>query len=161
MKMRSLMIILCSILLSSCANRLILRDFIFEEQELPVNCRIVPIRSGEELPCGVKSNPLISTERQFLNCFSMMLVRDESLAAATHSALFSLYIEKGEVGIFGLEFDSDASASKAAELLLNENVDTQRFSVFQKGQIVIFLWRDDLTDTCFYGLKELIKARIR
>ena len=114
---------ICAVFLSSCEEPLTLAGFIFKNQELPGNCRRVSVKPGEELPCGVKGNPFVSSERQFLDCFARMLVEvdDESLVAATRSALFSLYREKGEIGICGLEFESETSASQAAVLLRKKN----------------------------------------
>ncbi len=162
MKTRVFVILtMCAIFLSSCEEPLTLAGFIFKNQELPGNCRRVSVKPGEKLPCGVKSNPFVSSERQFLDCFARMLVDDESLVAATRSALFSLYREKGEIGICGLEFDSETSASQAAVLLRKKNTNIKRFAIFQKGRIVILLWRDDETDTSFDRLKEMIVARIK
>jgi len=161
MRVFAILLTMCVVFLSSCREPLTLAGFIFKDQELPGNCRIVSVKPGEELPCGIKSNPFVSSERQFLDCFARMLVDDESLVAATRSALFSLYKEKGEIGVCGLEFDSETSASQTATLLREKNTDVKRFAIFQKGRIAILLWRDDETDTCFDRLKEAIEARIK
>lgn len=63
--------------------------------------------------------------------------------------------------IYWTEFDSDSLANRAAEILKNELTDTLRFAVFNNGRIVLQLWRDDNTDSCFYELEELVRYRLK
>jgi hypothetical protein len=144
---------------------LTLADFIFENHQLPGTCRLVPIEPGEPLPCEFKSNPFLSEEREFLDCFVRNFVSDnETLIAATRSALFSVYLENDEIGVFGLELESETSTNQAANLLqqeMQETTESQRFTIFQKDRLVIQVWRDNETDVCFDRLKELIMARIQ
>jgi hypothetical protein len=103
-KMRAFIILLVGmILLSSCgdspassnkSNNLTLSDFIFKDQDLPRNCRIAPVETTEELPCGAKSNPFLSSERRFLDCFAGELLHDKAVVATTRSALFSVTWEE-------------------------------------------------------------------
>ena len=163
---RLLAVFLCFLMVVSCGNddddsdELSLADFVFEVQQLPEGCILASLKSDEDTPCGVQSNPLVSSERQFLDCFAGELLHDEILVADVHSGLFSVYVGKDEIGVFGLEFSSPILASQGASLLRKENSEPQRFAVFQKERIVILLWRDDESDACFDRFKELITERM-
>ena len=154
-------IFLFSMILINCEKPkdLSLEDFIFGSNDLSETCTLVPY--DDSFPFGIQSNPFISSDPEFLDLFTTLLFKDSTLSKSVHSVLFSLYFGKNEFGLNGTEFDSDSLANRAAEILKIELTDTFRFAVFNKGRIVLQLWRDDNTDSCFYELEELVRYRLK
>jgi len=126
-----------------------LEDFVFISNELSETCTLVPY--DDSFPFGIQSNPFISSDPEFLDLFTTLLFKDSTLSKLVRSVLFSLYFGKNEFGLNGTKFDLDSLANRAEEILKNKFVDTLRFAVFNKGRIVLQLWRDDNTDS-FYEL---------
>ncbi len=160
MKLVSIIMLSFFFIQGSLDTRLELEQFIFDQQELPEGCIIKPIAEGDRLPCQIKTNPFISADRDFLNCFSRSFVRDSVLASKVKSGLFSIYEDQWEIGVFGLETDS----KKTAKLILDEmitNIPSQeRGEIIQAGNLLIWLWHDRTKPSSFDELNQLIKAQI-
>lgn len=149
-----------SILLNSCSqSHMILNDFVFEMQSFPCNCSIIEPSENEPLPFNIPNNPYISSDTSFTRLATYLLKTDE-LNSSIKTALFSVYQCKNEIGINGIEFDKIVNAEKCEVILKNLKSDTARFNVFRNKNIVIQLWRDDVTDSCYYKFRELILERL-
>ena len=152
-------LLVVSLIINACGDkRDDLEHFIFKDYELPDGCRLKTVEK-DELPFGAQSNPYLSSDRQFLDNFAKKMFRDEeSLVAATRTALFSVYWSDNEIGIFGFQFNSEESAQKAANFL---NTDIRGDNAcYSEGKVVIFLWNDGAYNP-YSKIKELVKTRLR
>lgn len=147
-------------LIVSCSQKQIrLTDFIFEPQYLPNECSIIKPTANDPLPFNIPDNPYASSDTSFTK-LATQLLKVAELNSTIKTALFSVYQCKNEIGINGIEFENVTDAEKC-ELILNKlETDTLRFDVFRNKNIVIHLWRDDITDSCYYDFKKLIKDKL-
>ena len=149
--MKALSIILVSVSLISAGfeSRPQLEDFLFSEKELPAACRIKEVKEAEKLPCNAKGNPFLSSEPEFLDCFAKQLIPDADLIPHIRRGLFSVYEDKSEIGIFGLEADSKVHGKHLFEVLAEKNPDESRIEFIQSGRILIMLWHDSEETAAF------------
>ncbi len=161
--MRLLSIIILSVLFTqeSIDSNLKLEDFVFLAQELPDGCKIKPIASNARLPCDIKTNPFISSDRKFLDCFAGNLVQDPTLIQHVKKGLFSVYLDQAEIGIFGLEVDSEKTAELILKGMIKSNPNNKSSKLIQSGKIILWLWKDKGENNSFNELKKLIDARIK
>lgn len=160
MKLLSIIIVSFLCVLKPIDSKLKLEDFVFAEEELPAGCSIKQVTDNDHLPCNAEANPFISSDRIFLDCFSGNLVRDATLAQNVKRGLFSIYEDQAEIGIFGLEIDSEKTAKLIINGLMKNNPNDESSELIHSGTIVIWLWKDKGENSSFNELKKLIKARI-
>lgn len=132
-------------------------DFIFDEEALQEVCSVYEKIPGRSWPLDIPANPYITSNREFLDRFGSQLVSDPDLVESITSALFSLYLGADEIGIFGLEFENENSALKAAEIMKSDYTDKHRFKLFHKGNIIIHLWQNTADDPCLEILQQQIE----
>ena len=89
-----------------------------------------------------------------------LLKRVDELNISIKTVLFSVYQCKNEIGINGIEFEKTVDAERCEAILKSLESDTLRFNVFRNKNVVIHLWRDDVTDSCFYKFRELILEKL-
>ena len=138
-----------------------LEDFVFSPEELPEGCSLKLVASEDVLPCKATSNPYISSERSFLDCFTKRLIKDSALVQQVTKGLFSVYEGDSELGIFGLETASEATTTLILKDIQSNNPDDQGMELMQSGNILIWLWHDQSKTKTFDELKTLIEARIK
>ena len=158
-KFISIMFVTLILFISYSQNHIILNDFVFEMQNFPCDCSIIKPQENEPLPFNIPTNPYIFSDTSFTNFTTYMLKTDE-LNSSIKTALFSVYKCKNEIGINGIEFESTVDAKKCEAILKSLESDTLRFNVFRNKNIVIHLWRDDVTDSCFYEFRKLILEKL-
>ena len=71
-----------------------------------------------------------------------------------------MYQCKNEIGINGIKFKTIKDAEKCEKIIKAAITDTTRFSVFRNMNIVIHLWRDDVTDSCYDDFSRMIRDRL-
>lgn len=138
-----------------------LEDFVFSQEVLPDGCSLKVVASNDRLPCQAKSNPFISSERSFLDCFTKRLIQDPTLVQQVNRGLFSVYEAKSEMGIFGLATDSETTTELILKDIQTNHPDDESMELFQSGNILIWLWHDQGKTNAFSELKTLINARIK
>jgi len=138
-----------------------LENFVFQEQELPNGCKLKPVASNDRLPCAATSNPFISSERSFLDCFTRQFVRDSALIQSVKRGLFSVYEDQSEIGIYGLETDSEETTRLILNHIETNYPNDESGEFFQSGKILIWLWHDKGKPNSFDDLKKLIEAQIK
>ncbi|GEM_PF-3599847 len=164
--MRTLLIILItSILLTGCqtenhAKELKLSDFIFEANRFGSECSLEAVTPDGE----ARGNPVLSSEYEYVKNVAARWLNEES-ASPARTILVSIYHgenESDEVGLFGIEFDSNSSASSAAEFLKQEHPKESGNVIYRENNIVIWLWQEaSSTDKCFEKLQDLVEEEIR
>lgn len=170
MKKETRLLIIIFLIFTSCVttrkekeranSKLKLEDFVFMEQELPDNSKLKQVIDNEHLPCNAPTNPLVSSESSFLDCFVKLLVRDATLTQNVKKGLFSVYENNAEIGVFGLETDSYKTAKLISEnIILNKHI-YGGSEIIQSGNIVILLWHDNIESKTFNGFKKLIYDEI-
>ncbi|MCH2235637.1 MAG: hypothetical protein MK078_15455 [Crocinitomicaceae bacterium] len=159
--MRSLIIIsiFAGLFSGSVESKLKLEDLILESDQLPKSCELIHVEADEDLPCNAKSNPYISSEEEFLNCFTSSLVSVDSLRKKVVAGLFSVYTDGAEIGVFALETESENSAKLIWNQLQDDRVNIEQSDYLLSGSIVIWLWRDTGKNDNYLKFKELIEAK--
>ena len=149
-----------------------LSDFMLAASDLPETCQLrlrgLDLPANEEDPSWlkkVKSNPFVSSDREFLDGFvGLVGISDSALVSSVVSALFAIYFEgpeDNELGLYGYEFDSVEHAAQAAPFVIRYQLrDPSHAAAFLQSNIVIFLWHDNVSDDCFASLKDLIGGRM-
>ncbi len=164
--MKKYLLILVAVLAVTCGTRKqpysksSLSEFIYKNQ-LPDGCLQYSAAGATSFPFNIASNPYLSSNPGFVKSFAGQLLNyDQTLANAVTSGLFSVFEGEHEIGLFGLEFDSEQSAATADSLLKSDNPDLSRFRVFQKNKLLIQLWSIDTSDSCFVSLSAAIMTKL-
>ena len=161
MKLLSLIILSVILVQEPIDPKLELEDFVFQEQELPNGCKLKTVASNDRLPCEATSNPFISSERSFLDCFSRQFVRDSTLIQSVKRGLFCVYEDQSEIGIYGLETDSEETTQLIQNYIETNYPNDESGEFFQSGKILIWLWHDREKTNSFNELKKLIEVQIK
>ncbi|MDC1384764.1 hypothetical protein N8329_02160 [Crocinitomicaceae bacterium] len=157
-----LVLLLTVSLFYSCVdcNKLELENLIFDNSELPDGCRIKAVGKSDHLPCNAKSNPFISSDSEYLECFVSKFVNDTLLIQKIDRGLFSIYTDGTEIGIFAVKTDSESTAKliKKDVEMNNENMD--KSELFISGTHFIWLWGDEGKNKNLSEIKTLIEKEI-
>ena len=159
MKLLSIIIVSFLFISQPIDSKLKLEEFIFLEEELPDGCNLKQVIDTNNLPCNAKANPFISSDRIFLDCFIGSLIRDSTLAQNVKRGLFSIYEDQAEIGVFGLETDSEKTAKLIVNRMKKKNPNDESSKLIQSGKIIIWVWKDKGENRSFDALKKLIDAR--
>lgn len=158
MKITSILVIglLSPITFQSTAT---LESFVFSNELLPEGVQPKPIVDPANLPCGVTSNPFISSDEDFLNCFiGNNMIQDPSLMEEVTGGLFSIYEAPSEVGIFGIESKSPESAERIFQAIKSSTPLTDSYQLLRKGKVVILFWYDRGKTNAIEQLELIIKG---
>lgn len=137
-----------------------LEDFVLASQELPNGCTLKPVGDSENLPCKAEGNPFVSSDRTFLDCFAASLIMNPSLVKNTQKGLFSIYEDQAEIGLFGLEMDTEKNAELVFEGMTAKIPNDNSIKLFQAGKVVLFMWKDQGQNDSFDEMQQMIEARI-
>lgn len=146
-------------LVGCTGHKLALDDFIITKDKLPENCELKSINLGEHLPCQAKTNPFISSDRAFISCFASGFISDTSLISGVKRALFSVYENDTEFGIFALEAETKKIATSLFENIDQGNLVNSK--LYQSDFIIVLLWSDSKKDASFEQMKDLIAERVQ
>ncbi len=171
--MKKLLIILITIsLINSCvteikndsaetmANELELENLIFDNSELPDSCIIKAVSKADRLPCDAKSNPFISSDSEYLECFVNNFINDTLLTKKVNRGLFSIYTDGAEIGICAVKTDSKSTAELIKKDVVMNNWILDKCELFLSGPHFIWLWRDKGKNENFNEIKTLIEKEI-
>ncbi len=160
----SLIILITSILLAGCqvenhSRELKLTDFIFETKSLEDTCSLAATTSEGE----ARGNPVLSSEDEYVRNVASQWINEES-AASARTILIAKYQDgngSGEVGLFGIRFDSNSAANSAARLLTKAHPEESCNIIYRENDITIWIWQSDCsTDECFKKLQALVEDEI-
>ena len=129
--------------------------------ELPEGCKEMEVPADVEELKGLK-NCAITTEPKFFVIVDEPL-RDLIDVKAVKAAYFGMYQEKNkECGIMGWRFASEDAAGKAHQAMAEHYAnDPRRYRFWQKGEHVIWLWRDPpISDACFQHFEQVLTAKL-
>jgi len=155
-----LLFLLLIIQSSFLVDKLELENLVFDNSELPGNCKIKVVNRTNRLPCNAKSNPFISADSEYIACFVSKFISDTLLIQKVNRGLFSIYTDGAEIGIFAVKTDSKSTAEliKKDVELNNENMD--RSELFLSGSHFIWLWRDKGKNENFNEIKTMIEKEL-
>jgi hypothetical protein len=124
------------------------------ESALPPGC-VIPLRPRFPLE-GAENRRVTTDPRAFV-------LVDEELTrpfrAHLRAAYYSVYREKGELGVFGWAFDDDRPAADAHGRLAKKFPD---FRWWHRGRYVVCLWRDRGTsDGCFRAFEVFVRRKVQ
>ena len=154
----SLLLIL--VLSSFAVNKLELENLIFANSELPDGCEIKAVTKTDHLPCDAKSNPFISSDSEYLECFAKNFISDTLLIKKISRGLFSIYTDGAEIGIFAVKADSESTAELIKKDVEMNNDNLDKSELFLSGSYFIWLWRDRGKNENFNEMKTLIEKEI-
>lgn len=137
-----------------------LEDLIFSDSELPSDCKLKTVLSTEDLPCKAESNPFISSDLEFISCFVGSFISNSSLIPKVKRALFSIYMDQAETGIFAIETESKSDSKLFYDHMKSSYDSAYLREFFYHDQLFIWLWRDKGKNENFDIFKKLIKNRI-
>ena len=162
-KMRALKLIIVCVLLGLELNGqdLTLKDFVFDEKDLPQRCIAREVKSNSILPCGINQNHYISSDQSYLDCFAASAITDSNLIPKVKSALFSVYQCQNEIGIFAFEMDSKKTAEFTVQRMQKLKPDNEYLRSIQVGRIALFLWQDGGDNDSFDEFQTLIATRAK
>lgn len=116
------------------------------------------------LPAGVvKHNPEISREAEFVNAIARSGSQGNLDAQGVHSALFALYRAKKDVGLYGLEADSEADANRreaALRKIWSHNVSIQRAQIHRQGLRLVVAWHDGVAPEVWDAVNAAVEGRL-
>jgi hypothetical protein len=161
MKLVSIIILSLFFIQEPVDTKLELEDFVFSQEELPGGCKLKLVESSDLLPCGATANPYISSERSFLDCFTKRLIKDSTLIQSVKRGLFSVYEAQSEIGVFGLEADSEKTSKLILKDIKKNYPNDESRELIQSGKILIWLWHDKEKTNSFNEIKKLIDSRIK
>jgi hypothetical protein len=135
---------------------------VLEGRELHTSLRTRRLDSIRDLPPGVvpSSNPQLSTDKQFVQAIARSSSQGSLGGEGIRSALYARYAAgEREVGVYGLEADSDAGANQGENALReiwahNERLDLAR--VHRKGLVLVVVWHSGVPSECW----EAVNARL-
>lgn len=160
MKLISIVILSVFFLIEPIEPKLELEDFVFSQEDLPLGCTLKTVGSNDRLPCEIKTNPFISEDPSFLDCFTKRLIQDKTLNRNITKGLFSVYEGPSEIGVFGLETASEKTTTLIHQHIKANNSSDASMELIQAGKILIWLWHDRERTNSFTELRKLIEAEI-
>jgi hypothetical protein len=135
----------------------VLEALVFSNEQLPEGCEIAKAKANEEMPFGITSNPYLSKDRAFIIPFVEEMFGETIDPDTVVEALFSVYEEKDEVGVFGLKFANGDSAERAAKVA--ESISKIEMIV-HNDQIIALFWHDGASEACVVHMKKLIASAL-
>ncbi|MEO9547299.1 MAG: hypothetical protein ABJG68_01315 [Crocinitomicaceae bacterium] len=144
-------------------DKIKLESFLFTGEEFKNDCEILVSENLDDLPCGAASNPIISSDPEFVDCFSKAVLSEAEFSNNVERVLFSVYKGYDETGVFGFETNSEQTAIDIYEKLKNEINEDQGF-VLQKENLVVLVWHDGEPCDCYYfigGYSSVLDSRIQ
>lgn len=160
MKVLALIILSLFLIPRASNTELSLEDFIFSDRELPKGVQLKAVGENDRLPCQITTNPFISDDRSFLDCFARAFTRDSISTKNISRALFSVYKEQSEIGLFALETDSEETAAQILNEMNTNIPEGDSSEIIQTANLVLWLWHDRARTKAFDELKILIDTRI-
>jgi hypothetical protein len=137
-----------------------------EGHELHASLRTPRLDSFRDLPSGAvpPKNPQLSSDDKFVQAIAHSSSQGRLGREGIRSALHARYAAgEKEVGIYGLEFKSDAAADQREEALRAiwaYNVRLDRARVHRKGLVLVVAWHSDVSSERWEAVNASIADRL-
>ena len=132
-----------------------MKKLIFSPDQLPEGCAMGSVKPGEELPFGIKTNPYISTDRDFVEPFIKGMMDTALQADDVEEALFSVYHSTDEIGVFAFRFKSSDAAEKMEDV--SQEYDDDIRWIIRANELLVMVWWDAPDDPAVPYIKKLVK----
>jgi len=108
-------------------------------------------------------NPHLASDRAFVNAISRSGSQGGLTGDGVRTALYGLYKAEKELGIYGLEAASKVDADRIEEFVRGcwaHNASLERARVHRDGRVVVVVWHDGVSATCWEAANARIVARL-
>ena len=164
--MKNLLLLLGFLLAASSTSGSGLDSLALEGRELHASLRTPRLDSFRDLPSGVvpPKNPHLSSDDKFVQAMARRSSQRGLGREGIRSALFARHVAGDkEVGIYGLEAESDAAADRREEALraiwaYNGRLDLAR--VHRKGLVLVVVWHSRVSSECWEAVNASIADRL-
>jgi len=149
--------------LAACATRG-LESFALEADDLHASLAPRALeRANHGVPEGVSESPHLATDAEGVESIARFASQGRLGGEDLRSALFALYDEEGELGVYGLETATPEGADRLEiELrgIWNTNVDLERARVHRGGRVLLVVWNDHVSRECWRAVNEELAERL-
>jgi len=126
---------------------------------LPACAKVLKIEPGKDLPCGIKTNPIVSRDRAFVSCMADVVLAKLAKDAGVTSkqvaeAAFVEYEAGSEIGVMAFAFEDAASASAVSKAFEQAAGTEASTAALASGTAVGFL-------SCDPGVEEACCRQVR
>jgi len=158
----------CSHLMRDKAPRVesspVMSALLLNQDQLPRGCKPRELEPGKEGPHGIKVNPYLSADREFVESFAGAYFYKETGVRPDDvvEALFSVYLCPAEVGVFAWRFKTP-DAAKAGQEDLEHVISSRRkdsFPVYRVRDVLVLLWYDYASQECVSHMEAVIRETL-
>jgi len=111
-------------------------DLLFYDGDLPEGCHLRKFKS--QPPFNAGDNPFLSRDRDFIRSFAGAFFSGKVDAERIEEALYSIYMEKNEIGVFAFKFGDEESSIEAQAVGKRR----LRSETWRKGRVIVNFWWD-------------------
>ncbi len=164
--MKKLSLLLGFLLAASSTSGSGLASLALEGRELHASLRTPRLDSYRDLPPGVvpPKNPQLSSDDKFVQSIALSSSQGRLGREGIRSALYARYAAgEKEVGIYGLEVESDAAADQreeAVRAIWAYNVRRDLVRVHRKGLVLVVVWHTGVSSECWKAVNASINDRL-
>jgi len=111
----------------------------------------------------LRDNPCLSTDAEFVNAIAHSASQGRLDGEGIRAALYALYLGESELGLYGLEVASAADADRLEGFLRGicaYNVSLARARAHRKGEVLVVLWSDGLSPSCWEAVNARVMERL-
>ena len=143
-----------------------LTSLLLEGPELHESLRLRKISSIRDLPTGLVTprNPHLSTDDGFVQAVARGGSQGRLGRDGIRTALFARYSTgENELGMYGLEAESEADADEREEALREiwaHNGRHGRSRVHRKGLVLLVVWHDDVSPECWESVNATVVKKL-
>ncbi len=108
-------------------------------------------------------NPQHSTDADFIRAIASSGSQGKLGGEVIRSALYALYVDDGDVGLYGLEAASKADADwleDALREIWSHNVSINRAQVHRGGLVLVVVWTDGVSPQVWEAVNAGVAARL-
>lgn len=164
--MKKLLLLLCFVLAACSMSGSGLDSLAVEGHELHASLRTPPLDSFRDLPPSVvpPKNPQLSTDDKFVQAIARSSSQGRLGKSRIRSALYARYSAgEREVGVYGLEVESDAVADQRENALREIWAHNGRLGlarVHRNGLVLVVVWHSGVSPECWEAVNASIVERL-
>lgn len=149
--------------LAACATRG-LESFALEPDDLHASLAPRSLeRANHGVPVGVSAIPHVTTDAARVASIARFASQGRLDGEGVRAALFAIYEEDGELGLYGLEAATPEDADRLeAELreIWKTNVGLERARVHRGDRMLLVVWNDHVSLECWRAVNEALAERL-
>lgn len=138
--------------------------FVLDAHELHEALVAVPV---DGLPLHVphdllRENPQLSTEPEFVEAVARGSSQGRLGSDGVRAALYAVYQEESQIGVYGLEAESSADADRLEPLLREiwaRNASLERARVHRRGDVLLVVWNAPHTPPSWEDVNAALAGR--